>query len=508
MLSNISKYDKITFASAMTVGILAHGQGLFNKFSYHDDANSLFAFGATYNVGRWLLAIIGDLEKLFFGDANFSLPLYNGIIALLCIAIVACLFVRGIGITNEKACLFVGGVFACFPTVTTAFGYIFGAHIIMFGLLLGISGAYLVCRSSNKVYIICGIVMMAGSVGIYQAFIPIVLSFILLCCIDDLIMTTEDNVKKTIVTIWIKPLYVLTFMAIYFAINKLYLGIRGEHLADYMGVNAVGEVPLTEYLIRVGVAYKQFVFPSRNTTFFMYPSNVLVLYYLLGTIGVVYAVYLLYCKFKKSVHEGIMLLLLLFLVPLSTNFIIVMTGTIAHSYMTYAAVTPFVLVAYLVEKVGRNIFGFIRKTALVFFSCLLIMYVRYDNKCYLLANFAQQESISYYTTLITRIKSAEGYKDEYPVMFVNQGNIKDESLKGIEATKRKAFADVNISPYWDVKFIINNYAWLDFVKNWCGYEPSVISENEVDVNYDIDSMPSYPDYGSIVVDNEVVIVKF
>ncbi len=509
--NKISIQGKISFFSCIIVGILSQGMGLFNKFSVHDDANSLFALGATFNVGRWSLDIIGELEKRFFGNVNYSLPLYNGALSLFFIALTSCIIVKAFEISNLYICVFIGAILACFPTVTTAFGFIYGAHIIMFGLFIGILGAYLICTGNTIWWRLIGILLAATSVGVYQAFIPMMLSFILFYCIHMVWKSEKCAEKEVIIQIILKPLYIIGFMAVYFLINRIYLRILGAELSSYKGVDTVGSVPITQYILRVLVAYKQFLFPSKGSSFYMYPSNVRVLYYSFGVLGALLAGYSLYKKSKQSLLLFIAMLSLYGLVPLATNFIIVMTGPdVIHSYMMYAAVMPFILVAYLVDRMVSEIVieNVLNKTFIVFCCMLLLMYIRYDNKCYFLANYAQQEAISYYTTLITRIKSAEGYDDEYPVAFVNEGRISDATLSGVESVKRKAFDDVNQIPYWNVKVYVNNYAWRDFMLNWCGYKPQEIDAAEVENIAEIDSMPHYPDDGSIKVIDGIVVVNF
>lgn len=505
--NKISIQEKIAFFSCIIVGILSQGMGLFNKFSVHDDANSLFGLGSTYNVGRWALDSIGNFEKLFFGDANYSLPLYNGLLSLFFIALTACLMVRAFEIKDNYISAFIGAIMACFPTVTTAFGFIYGAHIIMFGLFIGMLGAYYICVGKDAKWIVLGIVLAATSVGIYQAFIPMMLSFILFYCIHIVIISDKASEKTTLKEILFKPVYIVCFMVVYFVINKIYLLIKGAEMSNYKGVNDVGNIPLTQYLVRVLVAYKQFLLPSKDSSFYMYPSNVRIVYYLFAILGVILVIHLVLQKSKQSVVLAIALASLFALVPLATNFIIVMTGVdVVHSYMMYAAVMPFVLVAFLVDRTVNMVY--INKLFITVCFVLLVMYTRYDNKCYFLANYAQQEAISYFNTMITRIKCTEGYDDEYPVTFINACNISDSSLGGVELTRRGVFDDVNQIPYWNVKAYVNNYAWLDFVQNWCGYKPKVVDVSEVKNAEEIDSMPHYPDDGSIKVIDGIVVVNF
>ena len=55
--------------------------------------------------------------------------------------------------------------------------------------------------------------------------------------------------------------------------------------------------------------------------------------------------------------------------------------------------------------------------------------------------------------MITRIKSAEGYKDEYPVLYVNPGSISDKSLEKLEP-----LSEIQNAPYWDLNFYVNDFA--------------------------------------------------
>lgn len=133
-----------------------------------------------------------------------------------------------------------------------------------------------------------------------------------------------------------------------------------------------------------------------------------------------------------------------------------------------------------------------------------MLYCRYDNKCYLKASYVQAEAISYFTTLVTRIKSTEGYKDEYPVLYVNPGNISDLSLE-----KQEHFSEIRNDPYWDLDRYVNDFAWIRFMGVWCGYAPKYsIIETKDCMEQQILDMASYPDDGSIKVIDETVVVKF
>ena len=77
---------KTVLCSATFWGLLAHGMVLFNKYSFHDDVRYFNEVGATYESGRWMLGILGSLSANLLGSKNYSLPVVNGTITILCIA--------------------------------------------------------------------------------------------------------------------------------------------------------------------------------------------------------------------------------------------------------------------------------------------------------------------------------------------------------------------------------------------------------------------------------------
>ena len=107
--------------SAFLWGIASHGMGLFNKFSVHDDVMN-YSVGSTYISGRWMLGLLGEFEKWIFKSGHFSLPLFNGLLAITLIAVCAALIVRMLEIKNLFFCMFIGGLMSSFPVITSLFG--------------------------------------------------------------------------------------------------------------------------------------------------------------------------------------------------------------------------------------------------------------------------------------------------------------------------------------------------------------------------------------------------
>lgn len=500
---------KLTFLSTIIFGIISQGMGLFNKFSWHDDIG-LFGVGPTYTQGRWMRGLLSEFEVKIFGDGHYSLPLINGIFSILCIAIAACIIVGLLEINSQILCISIGGVMASFPVVTGLFGYMFTMPYFMLGLLAGVFGTFLVCKWKKWYVLIFGIILLGCSVGAYQAFIPVMLSVFLFWLIKLTYEAKPEEIASLLKKVVIIGLSCGAFILFYFLMTNYFLQKNELQLTSYQGIDSMGRTSLYGYIRRVFGAYKEFFHPATNVSYNMYPGGIRKVYTIFVMLFCLYALMLLLQVYKKSKIHAILMAVLLSSVPFAVNFIFIMVDRrTVHSLMVYGQVMFFIILAWLMENVHvrrEKIRKIINKINLIFAGLLfftVIMYCRFDNICYLKAVFAQEEAISYFTTLITRIKSADGYADELPVVFVNARHINDRSLKDI-----KQLNYVNLLPYSGATDYVNNYRWIRFMQYWCGYYPSIVDESAYETIPEVEEMPSYPDDGSIKIIEDTVVVKF
>lgn len=507
-LETIKKIDfkyKCALITAFVMGIISQGMGLFNKYSVHDDPMN-YGVGATYTSGRWMLDILAKIESAFFGDSHYSLPTYNGLFAILLIAVSACLIIKIIEIKNPLLCSFISGLMVCFPVITSIFGYMFTLHFYMIALVLAILGAYCVCKS-DKWYIWClGIISMGASVGIYQAFVPVTFTILLFHLID--FVTKNDNcqliLKKTILL----GVSCVLFMSFYFVINKFYLSSHNAVLSHYFGIDSMGKSSIREYIHRAIYAYKEFFIPDSKARYFMFPGTVLHVYRVIILLSIALSIQIVIRVIKENLFRGITIAILIAMIPISVNSIFVMAGDAVHSLMVYAQLMPFVYFTWTIENAiieKRVIKKGLSYASAVLMLSLLIMYSRVDNICYLKATYAQQESISFFTSLVSNIKDSNGYKDDYPIAFINENNISDLSL---QSSDNEMMSNIRYMPYGDVNNYVNDWAWLRFMKQWTGFSPTVVDGTPFAGMDEVKKMPSYPDDGSIAIINDTVVVKF
>ncbi|MBQ9211771.1 MAG: glucosyltransferase domain-containing protein [Clostridia bacterium] len=494
----------VTLLSALLFGLVAHGMGLLNKFSSHDDIVSLFELGTTISSGRWMLHVMDWLETILFGPGHFSLPLTHGLFSLLCIALAACLVVDLLGLKNLGCCAGLAGIMVAFPAIAGLFGYMYTLPYYALALLMMTLCGWLLCKGKGWGKLLA-IALGCCSVGVYQAFLPLLLSLPLLYDVS-ILLNGEGELKSFFRLAAMQVACMLGLMVCYFAATRFFLAKFHLELNSYMGIDQMGSTSLGTYLLRAAQAYREFFWPQRNGIADVFPMHLFYLSRGMVLLDGVFALRLLLQKGKQRLSVALLLALLLGLMPLACNLIYVMAGTV-HGLMTYGQVMQAALFLLLAERqefrwpgIQRGVRGF--AATLLGLAC--VMYARYDNQCYLKTNFQQQQAISWMTTLATQIKSTEGYRDDLPVAFMNQEQISDQTLYHMQELDF-----ILLTPYdGTLGDYLNSYGWRKFMERWCGFSPAYANEALYENLPEVQAMPHYPDDGSIQKLGEVIVVNF
>lgn len=494
---------KAVFFGVFFFGFLAHGMGFFNQLSIHDDANYLFGVGATFTSGRWFLGLLDSFVKWLLGSGHYSLPLINGCISLLFLALFCCVLVSLLEIRRTASCFVLAGLLVSFPTMAALFSFMFTAPYYMLAMLMSALGAWLACRRPGWYAVPAAIALMACSAGIYQAYIPVTLSILLLYFIHCVHTAPDWSLKDLFVQGLFYIFACVGFVAVYFLVNQAFLSFLHLKLTGYSGISSMGKEGLMIYLQRIRYKiYNGYLLRTfhMNT---MFPFRTRICFYLLLGTAVLLSLRLLVQTFRENIVKALSLALGMLLLPLAFSFIFVMCEyENVHFLMIYGETMFFVYLLWLTEHSpfpGVKWTAAVSKTILAVLLVMCAMYVRFDNIHYADVQFGQQRNISYLTTLVTRIKSTEGYDDTLRVVYVNEGRLLDETLKPIDA-----FDACRVGP----EMMPYNYAWKQFMHLWCGFSPELADAAEFEDLPEVQQMTSYPDDGSIRVIDGTVVVKF
>lgn len=498
-----SRY-KTVFYSTFLWGFFAHGFTFFNKYAFHDDISLTFSVGNTYILGRWMLGILDTLGKFLF-QHHYSMPLFNGVISLLFIALALCLMVKLFDIRHKGYIISLAGILAAVPSMTSLFGYMFTAPYYMFAFFLAAAGAYLVLCPFHPVRYACGIFLSACSMGIYQAYLPVFCSMLLIRCICDVKEEKMKDLRSFGKEILYMGVAALGSVVIYLLCTKISLALTHTVLEGQRGIDSMGQEGIVVYLRRFLTAYRQLLLPEEGRSAFMYPQGTIWLYRIIMITGILLVIILITQSFRKNRAEGIQMFFFSALIPIAVNLIYVMCAyEEVYSLTIYGQMMIFVFLVVLSEKISlshtiKNRFYVVSCISMLLMS---VLFCRYDNATYLKAEMVKSSVISYYNTMITKIKNTEGYKSEYPVAYINEMNISDKSL-----TWAWEFTPLIMSPYWGYQRVVNDYAYRSFMRYWCGFAPQTVDPEPFAEMEEVKKMPSYPDDGSICIINETVVIK-
>ena len=499
----VKRQHWIVFFSTLIWGFAAHGYMFLNKFSWHDDTLYMFGVGGSYNHGRWFLGMLGEGAQKYVG--NVSLPWFNGMVSLLFIAAGNMLLVELFQLKQTSSCILLGALMAVFPSWTSTYAHMFTAPYYVFAAFLALMGAYLAWANKKPwCGILAGAVCQCLSLGIYQAYLPLAATALLVCFLNGVIMEPEKPVLKQ----FRKGLYMVSSLFVgiifYLIANRAILTIKGVSLIAYQNIDKMGQTDLKTLLKGTILAWKDFLVPVQGGSTDMYMQSVRPAYYL----ALAFSIFLLaWHMVRCAQREKSSLFLLLggFLCfPIGVNLLYLM-GDIAdiHSIMVYAKVMVFILPIVLVERLWPDGWK-VKKYSMLALSVMLlyvmVFYTNYANVCYLQAEFQQSSMSSWLTSLATRIEGTEGYSKELPIAYVNEGNVMRQSgrMSNEFSTEITPYAPVLMYNRWKISLYL-----------WCGFRHEEVADiTAVESLPEVKGMPSYPAVGSIRVVNGVIVVKF
>lgn len=286
--------------------------------------------------------------------------------------------------------------------------------------------------------------------------------------------------------------------------NQVFLDVLNTRLSDYQGISSMGS--FESLLPGIKRAYLEFICPTEKLSYCMYMGSLKKVYFAVLLLGGLLAFGYCIKIYKKNKCNMLIATIIILFFPIAVNFVFLMGSASVHSLMTYSQVMVFVMLSALTERVAptKKAFGkILRGVSVASLGYALAFYINYDNQCYLKATFQQESTISWMTTLVTQIKQTEGYSVSLPVAWINAGNVLDKSRYSYPE-----YADIYLMPY-DSAELYNDYMWRKYMASWTGFNPDIVIDvTDWEMEPEVINMPSYPDYGSIKVIDNVIIVKF
>lgn len=491
--------------AAFVCGFFTHLFALVNVIHNYDDISMLpYGYGTGLSSGRWFLQVLGYVCGQNGG--NFNLPVINGLIFILVLAVTAGFLVSIFHIQNKVAAALMGILFVVFPTVTATMFFRYTTVYNGIAILLAVLAVWVLQR--NKFGLLLSAIFTGLSLGIYQAYVPITIGIFVILLIQQA-LKGNSNVRELALRGLYYCVSLVLGLLVYFVCLKILLALRNESLSYYQGVNNMGKIPLSDIPILVKKAFVTFWTFAKTDYCGLASIKLIKLSYLwLGIISVIMIGYILAVNVRK-VSIAFITCLLCVVFPIAVNFIVIMCpDSIIYTLMVYSFVlvgcTPLILLECLPPVMGTAGKGqlALRKIITVILALLVSCYAYYANVNYAACYYATRQVENYMNSLVVQVRMTEGFDTQKKWAFI--GNIEDPLLHCLWNDERKYGGNV------DAEALLNQYSRISWIENYIGYTvPQASSEEimELTDTAEVRDMPCWPDEGSIKVIGETIVIK-
>ena len=499
----LSQRMKLTILSVLFWGVLAHLYMYMNRIVNHDAVFALKYSGATVTSGRWFLHILVEISNKFHN--NYVTPWWIGGATLALYAACACVLVKVFDIRSKPLCCILGAILVTYPTVTSNNLYIFTAHYYALALLLS-CGSVLVLRLSGRLpAILAGSLMIACSLGIYQAYIPFILCmYVLMILLESLrpAAVTRDIIRRALTCF----AALVGGLVLYFVVNRCFLRLTGSQMDTYMGLDSMGRIDPAAIPSMLRQCYSSFVGLFLENYHGVNHKPWLRIVMLLCTLFAFGSGAFLIRRNKVCpLHIGFVCITVI-LLPIAIGAMYIMTQTEkAICTMTVFAtifvfIVPICMADRVLPKLSVNRAFLVELCLCASLVFVPVYYSSLANETYLSMEYSMQNINAYYTELAAQIKSLEGFSPELKVAFL--GENQDPSIPQIDC-------DYIIRGTFTPAELVNIYSREAYMTMHCGYGCTFVKDKESLQNDDrVKEMPAYPANGSIRIIDDVIVVKF
>ncbi len=504
--SKLTQAQVAAFFGAIIFGLMAHGFVMFNRLSYHDNSASLFSLGATYELGRWGLGIIYDLQLLT--TKTFSVPVFNSVLSIVLIGVSAIVLVDIFQIKSRLIGAIVGALMVVYPVVTSIFSFMFTSWPYFLGLLLSVVSARFFTRGISIKNIVIGAIILACSLGMYQAFLGVTVTIVLFRLFIDVVDARIDSVSGYARDGFGYVVGLVAGLGLWEVLAVLFRRIKGIATMEYKGMDEGYDLSL--FPAKLLKALQSFFgFRVEGINALRYLRLLTVVAFVIGVVLIV--TLLIRCNNKLSVKLAAIVGIIL--LPVAMNVIYILSTSdsfIVDSLMLYADLFVVIIPLVLIERVEIANVLTTACTYIVLASTVImtIGYTYLDNAAYLKADLYLEEAVSYWTAVVADIKACPGFTDDMEIVFVGMDNLSDNTIA--EVASNEEMDGIQLEKYYNSLDAMIRYAGtLDFLREHCGFGNELVSYDDGTYaeNATVQAMPTYPNDGSIAVVDGVLVVK-
>ena len=401
-----NKLWRYTFLTAIILGLCTHLPIMLTDIPNHDGLASIY-FDQNMTVsGRWFLSVACGFSSYY------SLPWIIGLLAILLLAVTAVLLTEVLEIEKVSGGMMIAGILVTFPVLTSTFAYVFTMDGYMLAVLLSVLAVYLVDKGKSG--FLWGGIVLAFSMGIYQAYLPIA---ILLCLYKVVLNILKDTTKKEKVKSTFKYMYMgVTGVTLYYIIMKVTLLMQKTELGTYQGGNEGTKLSIGS-IINIYKDFAEFVLTGKvlvNNVF-----SIVAFCVIAGLFVITVLQLFVKRKLYKSPWLYVITIALCVIIPVATNVILLILPDISyHTLMRYQYVVfLMVMIAFIQKYLQINV----KITSVILMTAAIVMmfnYVVTDNIAYSNLEKKYEKTYAYCVRLADRMEQTEGYYQGIPIAMI------------------------------------------------------------------------------------------
>lgn len=473
---------------------------LFTNLVNNNDmiACTPWGYGTGLSSGRWMLYLLGETVDSLWGLWN--VPIFNGILALGLLALASAVLARLLGLQNKKLCFCLAAITVSVPPIASMMFFAFTIHYYMLALLLMVCAAYLLTKR-GWLRFAAAVVLIACSTGIYQAYLPYLAALLLLRLVY-LCLQPETKAKSVFLTALQYLAALVLSYVLYWGLLRVFLYATHTQLSSYQSIDQMGALRLSALPSLIKNVYLHFLLlPVRE--YHSFNATGVVRLALLLCFGLSAAFLLLHRHEKR---KALLLCLFLLLLPLAANAIeVIAPESELYTRMTLGLISVFYLPLLLAEQTRFSRAGIRRLLSAALAVLLLVTALNYawqNNGNYLATAYANEKAENYFTTMLTRARSLEGYREDMQIVFVGK-TINDAAFR--DNWNETPF---NYSAQTNAKEQLNQYSRSMLIMNYLGYYCREITPEEAARYAEvIAQMETYPNDGSLCLADDLVLIR-
>lgn len=490
------RQHRTSFLTSLILGFLAYGFAFSNKLINHDEAHALFMKGGTVTSGRWGL---GALDAVF---PNYSMPWIYGIISILLVAAAVCVLVSVFNIRNRLIQGLLAGTVTVFPSLIGLFGYMFTSSSFALAFFLAVLSVQMLLKPKFR-YLLAAIVCLVVSLSIYQSYISVAASLLVLVLIRKLLTgrTAKHVLKQGIFYVF----FLVTSMLVYWGGTLAVLKLTGTE----MGAYASGNFTFTPEGILSGalLAYRNFFRFFSEGFCGLIPTDFSRLLHIIMLAAVPLLLIIICQKKKPGFSQILMLILMMALLPLAINCMYMITAEDSiHTLVLYSFAVIYVFVCVTADLALRaaprkRISGAVLNLVTGILALVIVINTYVANQAYLHLHLRYENAYAFYTSLAADIKLQPEFDEGTKLAVI--GNYRQPDYF------EEQFAHIHkITGVYG--FVPDNYSNEDFLTYYVGFPVPFASEQEAEAirsSLGFREMPVYPYYGSLKFFGDVLVVK-